>query len=205
MSTEWKWCFLNWSKCEIDFFALGTTHWFMVYVPSNQIHLFLGTFAKKMGQKDQKIDLKLLGLVWYGLIWLGYDPGSWLNPKTVFKLSKTAMWKVWFMGVLEKLWNSLLEAVGFFWFFKDQFGSQLCQTKPYQTKPKHLGQFSGLFCPFLGQKYLKVNGFDLRTHIPWTSGLSPVQKSLSHLLTNSKNIISIRRTCVRVNSDEKAL
>ena len=29
-----------------------------------------------------------------------------------------------------------------------------------------LGQFLGLFDQFFGQKYQKVAGFDLRTHIP---------------------------------------
>ena len=30
---------------------------------------------KKMGQKDLKMGLKCLSLVWYGLVWLGCDPG----------------------------------------------------------------------------------------------------------------------------------
>ena len=33
-------------------------------------------FLPKMGQKDLKMGLKCLGLAWYGLVWLGYDPGS---------------------------------------------------------------------------------------------------------------------------------
>ena len=37
------------------------------------------------------------------------------------------------------------------------------QTIPIQDI---LGPFLGLFYPVFGQKYQKVNGFDLRTHIP---------------------------------------
>ena len=58
-----------------------------------------------------------------------------------------------------------------------------------------LGPFLGLFDPVLGQKYQKVNGFDLRTHIPWTNWLSRVEKYWSHPLGNSKNIISVQQTC----------
>ena len=38
-----------------------------------------------------------------------------------------------------------------------------------QTIPNQdiLGPFLGLFDPVFGQKYQKVGGFDLRTHIPW--------------------------------------
>ena len=49
--------------------------------------------------------------------------------------------------------------------------------------------------PFLGQKYQKVNGFDLGTHIPWTNEVSWVEKYWSHPLVNSKNIISVQQTC----------
>ena len=39
---------------------------------------------------------------------------------------------------------------------------------PNHTKPNQdiFGPFLGLFNPFLGQKYQKVNGFDLGTHNP---------------------------------------
>ena len=53
------------------------------------------------------------------------------------------------------------------------------QTIPIQDI---LGPFLGLFDPVFGQKYQKVNGFDLRTHIPWNIGL--------------KNIFFVRQTCV---------
>ena len=59
-----------------------------------------------------------------------------------------------------------------------------------------LGPFLGLFDPVFGQKYQKVNGFDLRTHIPWTNWLSWVEKYWSHPLGNSKNIILVQQTCV---------
>ena len=49
---------------------------------------------------------------------------------------------------------------------------------------------------FLGQKYQKVNGFDLKTHIPFTNRLSWVEKYWSHPLGNSKNIILVQQTCV---------
>ena len=41
---------------------------------------------------------------------------------------------------------------------------------PNPTIPNQdiLGPFLGHFHPFLGQKYQKVNGFDLKTHIPLT-------------------------------------
>ena len=60
------------------------------------------------------------------------------------------------------------------WFFfgSDLFISQPYHTKPYHTKPRHFRPFLGLFDQFLGQKYQKVAGFDLRTHIPWTNWLS---------------------------------
>ena len=46
---------------------------------------------------------------------------SWkmAEPKNFFKLSKIAMLKVWFLGFLEELWNSLQEAVGFFFLFRN--------------------------------------------------------------------------------------
>ena len=68
------------------------------------------------------------------------------------------------------------------------------QTIPIQDI---LGQFLGLFDHFLGQKYQKVAGFDLRTHIPWTNQLSWVEKCWSHSLGKSKNIILVQQT--RVN------
>ena len=60
----------------------------------NQIHLLFGTFGLKMGQKGLEMGLKCPGLVWYGLAWLGYDPGTLLNPKQHSKLSKIAELKV---------------------------------------------------------------------------------------------------------------
>ena len=66
------------------------------------------------------------------------------------------------------------------------------QTIPIQDI---LGQFLGLFDQFFGQKYQKVAGFDLRTHIPWTNWLSWVEKYWSHPLANSKNIILVQQTC----------
>ena len=60
----------------------------------NQIHLLFGTFGLKMGQKGLKMGLKCPGLVWYGLAWLGCDPGTWLNIKQYLKLSKIAKLKV---------------------------------------------------------------------------------------------------------------
>ena len=70
--------------------------------------------------------------------------------------------------------------------------------KPNYTIPNQyiFGPFLGLFDLYFGQKYQKVNGFDLRTHIPWTNEVSWVEKYWSHPLANSKNIISVRRTCV---------
>ena len=47
-----------------------------------------------------------------------------------------------------------------------------------------------------GQKSQKVNGFDLRTHIPWADEVSWVEKYWSHPVANSKNIISVRRTAL---------
>ena len=61
-----------------------------------------------------------------------------------------------------------------------------------------LGPFLGNFHPFLGQKYQKANGFDLKTHIPLTDTLSWVEKYRSHPLGNSKNIILVQQTCDKV-------
>ena len=41
----------------------------------------------------------------------------------------------------------------------------------------------------------KPDVFDLMTHIPWTTDMSWVEKYWSHPLTNSLNIILVRRTC----------
>ena len=61
------------------------------------------------------------------------------------------------------------------------------------TKPSHSGCFLKHFWPIFGQKYQKVNGFDLRIHIPWTRTLSGLEKYLSQHLGNSKNIILFGR------------
>ena len=62
-----------------------------------------------------------------------------------------------------------------------------------------LGPFLGHFHPFLEQKYQKVNGFDLGTHIPLTNRLSQVEKFWSHPLGNLKNIILVQQACVEEN------
>ena len=64
------------------------------YAHSIWSQCFFGTFAQKMGQKGLKMGLKCPGLVWYGLAWMGYDPGTWLNPKQHSKFSKIAELKV---------------------------------------------------------------------------------------------------------------
>ena len=51
----------------------------------NQIHLLVGTFALKMGQKGLKMGLKCFGLVWYGLVWLSCDP-NWSEKKQKIQL-----------------------------------------------------------------------------------------------------------------------
>ena len=56
------------------------------------------------------------------------------------------------------------------------------QTIPIQDI---LGPFLGLFDPVFGQKYQKVNGFDLRTHIPWTNWLPWVEKYESYPISLS--------------------
>ena len=94
--------------------------------------------------------------------------------------------KVWFPGVREELWNSIKEAVEIFFQFRAN------HTIPNQDI---ISLLLGRFDPFLGQKYQQVNGFDLRTHIPWTNGLSWVKRYRSHPLTNSKNIFLVRQTC----------
>ena len=68
---------------------------------------------------------------------------------------------------------------------------------PNPTIPNQdiLGQFLGHFHPFLGQKYQKVNGYDLNTHTPLTNRLSWAEKYWSHPLGNSKNIILVQKTC----------
>ena len=71
-----------------------------------------------------------------------------------------------------------------------------------QTKPSLLWCFLSRFWPFFGQKYQKVNGFDLRTHIPWQRTLSGIKKYLSHPLGNSKNIILVRQTCAQLVSNQ---
>ena len=86
--------FFNWPKGETNIFTVGTPNWFRGYLSPNQIHLLFGTFGLKMGQKGLKMGLKCPGLVWYGLAWLGFYPGTWLNPKQHSKLSKIAELKV---------------------------------------------------------------------------------------------------------------
>ena len=51
----------------------------------------------------------------------------------------------------------------------------------------------------------KPDVFDLMTHIPWTTDMSWVEKYWSHPLTNSLNIILVRRTCVEKGSAVKAV
>ena len=62
------------------------------------------------------------------------------------------------------------------------------------------------FLPVFGTKvlkYQKVKGFDLGTHIPWTNEVSWVEKYWPHALANSKNIISVQRTCASPNPSPK--
>ena len=103
MSAEPKWCFLNYPKGGTYIFQLRTTQWFRVYVSSNQIHLLFGIFAQKIDQKGLKTGLKCLGLVWFGLIWLGCDPGSWQYPNFFSICQKKTNLKVWIPGVWEEL------------------------------------------------------------------------------------------------------
>ena len=93
MSAEPKWCFLNYPKGGTNIFQLRTTNWFRGYVSSNQIHPLFGTFAPKLGQKGPKMGLKCLWLVWFGLIWLGCDPGSWQYPNFFSICPKLQIWK----------------------------------------------------------------------------------------------------------------
>ena len=152
-------------------------------------------FCPKTGSKRPKNGPKmsLIGMVWFDMARLW----SWVMavPKFLFNLSKITNLKVGFSGVLEVLWNSLQEAAVIYFFRSDQFRSQPSHTKPYHTKPRHFKPIFGLFGLLLGQKYQKVNGFDLRTHIPWTNWVSRVEKYWSHPLGNSKNIISVQQTC----------
>ena len=111
MSAEPKLCFWNYPKGETNIFQLRTTHWFKVYVSSNQIHLLLGTFALKMGKKGLKIGLKCFGLVWYGLVWQSCDPNWSLknqkNPtasRSEFQSSsRTPINQTFHMAVLDNL------------------------------------------------------------------------------------------------------
>ena len=127
-------------------------------------------------------------MVWFEMTRLW----SWVIavPKYHFNMSKKTNLNVWFLGVLEKQ-----EAAGIYFFSSDWFISQPYQTKPYHTKSRHFDTIFGPFWPFFWSKYQKVNGFDLRTHIPWTNWSSKVEKYWSHPLTNSKNIFLVRQTC----------
>ena len=139
MSAEPKLCFSNYPKGGINIFQLRTTYWLWGYVSSNQTHLLFSNFALKMGDKWPKNGPKMS---WFGMVGFGMAKfWFWImaEPKKIAKL------KVWFLAFLEELWNSLQKAVGFFCCFSDQFGSQLSQTKPYHTKPKH---FRPIFRPF---------------------------------------------------------
>ena len=140
-------------------------------------------------------------MVWFDMARLW----SWVMavPTFLFNLSKITNLKVWFPGVWEVLWNSLQEAAVIYFFRSDQFRSQPSHTKPYHTKPRHFKPIFMTFWPIFGQKYQKVNGFDLRTHIPWTNWLSWIEKYWSHLLTNSKNIISVQQTCAACRSSQR--
>ena len=80
----------------------------------------------------------------------------------------------------------------YFWYFFDP-GLQPSYITPNHTNPR---PFLGHFDPFCRQQYQKVNGFDLKTHIPWTDWLSWVEIYLSHPLTNLKNIILVQQTFV---------
>ena len=161
MSAEPKWCFLNYPILAMSFIR--------GYVSSNQIHLLFGIFVQKMVKNTWKRAFK--GLYWFGLAWLclSNNPGEVLtfqNLKNCIKIAKTL--------TIKYHWNCLILAFSIapFWTFWSIFlfkhvrvnlGSQ---PNHDQTKPSLLWCFLSSFWPFFGQKYQKVNGFDLRTHIP---------------------------------------
>ena len=155
MSAEPNWCFLNYPKGEtnifqfidqnkimnsvkpnLNIFQIRTTLGFRGYVSSNQIHLLFGTFALKMGQKGLKMALKCFGLVWYGLVWLSFDP-NWSEEKqknptascSEFQSSsRTPRNQTFSLAILDNLKKV----------------PQLCHTKPYYIKPRH---FRPIFRP----------------------------------------------------------
>ncbi len=152
-------------------------------------------FWPKTGSKSPKNGPKMsrIGIVWFGMTRLW----SWVMavPKFLFNLSKITNLKVWFPVVWEVLWNSLQEAAVIYFFRSDQFRSHPSHTKPHHTKPRHFKPIFMPFWPIFWQKYQKVTGFDLRTHIPWNNELSWVKKYWSQSLTNLKNIILVQQTC----------
>ena len=146
---------MNSVKPNLNLFQIRTTLGFRGYVSSNQIHLLFGTFALKMGQKGLKMALKCFGFVWYGLVWLSFDP-NWSEEKqknptascSEFQSSsRTPRNQTFSLAFLDNLKN----VFG----FSHHPGSQLCHTKPYHIKPRHFRPIFRSFSPIFRAKVPK--------------------------------------------------
>ena len=103
---------------------------------------------------------------WFGMVYFSMARlWSWImaEPKNSFKIVQNIYAKSLISGSFEVTLKLNTEGSCFFLFLYRQVW---ITTLPNQDI---LGPFSGLFGPFLGQKYQKVNGFNLRTHIPLTN------------------------------------
>ena len=91
------------------------------------------------------------------LSWPVCDGSSGLNPKTLFKLSKIAKLKVWFLGVRDNLETCFIRHLEFLFQFRSACIDLELKAKPYHTKPRHFRPVFRPFWPFFGQKTPKTN------------------------------------------------